>query len=80
MSLTTRVLLGLVGGFVLGLALTSVPSAAGPVLAIATPIGTIFVNLIRMTVIPLVIAMVISAAAALARKSGVGGKGVREPG
>jgi hypothetical protein len=27
------------------------PSVAGPVLAIATPIGTIFVNLIRMTVI-----------------------------
>ena len=54
MSLTTRVLIGLVTGFLLGLALTSASaSVVTGVLAVATPLGTVFVNLIRMTVLPL---------------------------
>jgi Na+/H+-dicarboxylate symporter len=60
MSLTAQVLIGLVGGFVAGLLLRSAPGAAGPVLAVATPVGTIFVNLIRMTVIPLVMSMLVA--------------------
>jgi len=60
-SLTTRVLIGLVAGFLLGLALAGpAASAAAPVLAIATPVGAIFVNLIRMTVIPLVVSMLVA--------------------
>jgi Na+/H+-dicarboxylate symporter len=76
-SLTTRVLLGLVSGFLLGLALTSVPSAAGPVLAIATPVGTIFVNLIRMTVIPLVMSMLVANVGAMTASRSLGRVGVR---
>jgi len=76
-SLTTRVLLGLVGGFLLGLTLTSVPSVAGPVLAIATPIGTLFVNLIRMTVIPLVMSMLVANVGSMTASRSLGRVGVR---
>ena len=55
MSLTTRVLIGLVAGFGLGLALAgSTSPAVATLLAVVAPVGTIFINLIRMTVIPLV--------------------------
>jgi Na+/H+-dicarboxylate symporter len=76
-SLTTRVLLGLVGGFLLGLTLTAVPSLAGPALAIATPIGTIFVNLIRMTVIPLVMSMLVANVGSMTASRSLGRVGVR---
>ena len=77
MSLTARVLLGLVGGFLLGLTLTAVPSLAGPALAIATPIGTIFVNLIRMTVIPLVMSMLVANVGSMTASRSLGRVGVR---
>jgi proton glutamate symport protein len=76
-SLTTRVLIGLLGGFILGLTLTSVPSAAGPVLAVATPIGTIFVNLIRMTVIPLVMSMLVANVGSMTASAALGRVGMR---
>ena len=72
MSLTTRVLIGLLAGFIAGLTLTSVPSAAGPVLALVTPIGTIFVNLIRMTVIPLVMSMLVANVGSMTASSSLG--------
>ena len=60
MSLTIRVLIGLVAGLLVGLAVARYPSAAGAILiTVAEPIGTIFINLIRMTVIPLVVSMLI---------------------
>jgi Na+/H+-dicarboxylate symporter len=78
MSLTTRVLIGLIAGFLLGLALASVfPGAAGPVLAVATPVGTIFVNLIRMTVIPLVMSMLVSNLGSMTASRSLGRVGVR---
>ena len=78
MSLTTRVLIGLVAGFLLGLALASVvPAAAGPVLAVATPVGTIFVNLIRMTVIPLVMSMLVANVGSMTASRSLGRVGVR---
>jgi proton glutamate symport protein len=77
-SLTTRVLVGLIAGFLLGLALASVfPGAAGPVLAVATPVGTIFVNLIRMTVIPLVMSMLVANVGAMTASQSLGRVGVR---
>jgi Na+/H+-dicarboxylate symporter len=77
-SLTTRVLLGLVAGFALGLALTTVaPAAAAPVLAVATPVGTIFVNLIRMTVIPLVVSMLVANIGSMAASASLGRVGMR---
>ena len=60
MSLSTRVLLALVAGVGLGLALnTSDSSAAHAVVTVVEPVGTLFVNAIRMTVIPLIVASLI---------------------
>ena len=78
MSLTSRVLAGLIGGFVLGLALTTVaPAAAAPILALVTPVGTIFVNLIRMTVIPLVVSMLVANVGSMAASTSLGRVGLR---
>ena len=61
MTLAIRVLLGLIAGFLLGLAVAGSSSTGATLtLAIVGPIGTIFVNLIRLTVVPLVFFMVIS--------------------
>jgi proton glutamate symport protein len=78
MSLTSRVLAGLIGGFALGLVLASAaPAAAASVLVIATPVGTIFVNLIRMTVIPLVVSMLVANVGSMAASTSLGRVGVR---
>jgi Na+/H+-dicarboxylate symporter len=75
-------LIGLVAGFFGGLALAHHHPVAGPIaVAIAEPIGTMFINLIRMTVIPLVVSMLIvsvgSLAAAGAASSALGSAGWR---
>ena len=78
MSLTTRVLIGLVAGFVLGLALAGSPSpAVSTLLAVVAPVGTIFVNLIRMTVIPLVASMLVASVGSLASSGTLGRTGAR---
>jgi Na+/H+-dicarboxylate symporter len=63
-SLTARVLLGLAAGLVLGVALSGVRH---PVLAAipawVEPIGTLWVNALRMTVVPLVVSCLIAAVA-----------------
>jgi proton glutamate symport protein len=77
-SLATRVLAGLVAGFVVGLALAGAPaSIATPVTAIVSPLGTIFVNLIRMTVLPLVASMLVASVGAMAGSGALGRAGVR---
>jgi Na+/H+-dicarboxylate symporter len=60
--LAVRVLVGLVAGFVVGLALPHTPPtpASGRLIAAAGTVGTLFINLIRMTVIPLVVSMLVS--------------------
>jgi Na+/H+-dicarboxylate symporter len=59
-SLTTRVLLALAAGIGLGLLLSSTDAQfARTVVAVVEPAGTIFVNAIRMTVIPLVVSLLI---------------------
>jgi proton glutamate symport protein len=78
MSLTTRVLIGLVTGFLLGLAIAGVSSpAAATILAIVGPVGTIFINLIRMTVLPLVASMLVASVGSLAASGTLGRAGVR---
>ena len=78
MSLTTRVLIGLVAGFVLGLALAGSPSpAVSTLLALLAPLGTIFINLIRMTVIPLVASMLVASVGSLASAGALGRAGAR---
>jgi len=70
-SLTTRVLIGLVTGFLVG-------AVAPPgVAAIIGPAGTIFVNLIRMTVLPLVVSMLISSVGSIASSRALGRAGWR---
>jgi Na+/H+-dicarboxylate symporter len=77
-SLTNRVLLGLVTGFVLGLALAGSSSpAVVTLLAVIAPIGTIFINLIRMTVIPLVASMLVASVGSLASSGALGRAGAR---
>ena len=71
MSLTTRVLIGLVTGFLVG---TVAPAG---VAAIIGPVGTIFVNLIRMTVLPLVVSMLISSVGSIASRRALGPAGWR---
>jgi Na+/H+-dicarboxylate symporter len=65
-SLTTRVLIGLVAGFALGFVLARwSPAAAATVAAFVAPAGTTFINLIRMTVIPLVTSMLVAGVASV---------------
>ena len=78
MSLTTRVLIGLVAGFLLGLALAGSSSpAVSTLLAVMAPVGTIFINLIRMTVIPLVASMLVASVGSLASSGALGRAGAR---
>ena len=78
MTLTIRVLIGLVAGFLLGLALTG---SSGPAttmtVGILTSLGTLFVNLIRMTVVPLVVSMLVASVGALTTSGGLGRTGLR---
>jgi len=61
MPLTAQVLIALVAGLALGLPLAGSDSAfANGVLAVLGPVGTVFINAIRMTVIPLVVSSLIS--------------------
>jgi Na+/H+-dicarboxylate symporter len=69
-SLATRVLAGLVAGFALGLALARwSPAAAPAIAAFVAPAGTIFINLIRMTVMPLITSMLIAGVASFGATS-----------
>jgi len=79
-SLTTRVLIALVAGIGIGLLVsTTDPAFARGIIAVVEPVGTLFVNAIRMTVIPLVMASLIvgiatSSSGAVVAK--IGGRGL----
>jgi Na+/H+-dicarboxylate symporter len=79
-SLTTRVLIALVLGIGVGLLLSAVdPLLARNIVGVIEPVGTLFVNAIRMTVIPLVMASLIvgiatSSSGAIVAK--IGGRGL----
>ncbi len=78
MSLTARVLVGLLAGLGVGMVISA---SEVPVLArvadVAAPIGAIFINAIRMTVIPLVVASLIVGIASSADTRDVGRVGGR---
>ena len=79
--MTTRVLIGLVAGFLVGFALSgSTAPIAATIIAIAAPVGTIFVNLIRMTVLPLVASMLIASVGSLASSGAIARAGWRAAG
>ena len=78
MTLAIRVLVGLVAGFLLGMALGASSSpAAAETIAVISPVGTIFVNLIRMTVIPLIASLLVASIGAMAFRGGFGRTVVR---
>lgn len=78
MSLTGRVLTGLVAGLVMG---AIVAAADSPLLdsgvAVIEPVGTLWVNAIRMTVIPLVVALLVGGVASAPSAGRIGQVGVR---
>ena len=78
MSFTVRVLIGLVVGLVVGVAVSM--SASPWVLQIPSvvePVGTLFINAIRMTVIPLVVSSLVVGVAGTRDPRTVGRLGVR---
>lgn len=71
-------LVGLMAGFLLGLGLAAVPTAAtATVVGIFATLGGIFIDLIRMTMLPLVTTLLISSLGALGGSRGLGRAGVR---
>ena len=78
LPLAAQVLIGLVAGFALGLLLAHGGARTVSIaLAIAEPVGALFVAAIRMTVIPLVVASLIVAVATAPDPRTVGSVGVR---
>lgn len=78
MSLTTRVLIALVAGLALGLLVSSSGNATLAVMAAwIEPIGTLFINAIRMTVIPLVVGSLVAGIAAAPNPAALGKVGAR---
>ncbi|HEX2778436.1 MAG TPA: dicarboxylate/amino acid:cation symporter [Gemmatimonadaceae bacterium] len=78
LPLAAQVLLGLILGFALGMLLARAGEQATRTgIAIAEPIGALFVNAIRMTVIPLVVASLVVAVATAPDPRVVGAIGAR---
>jgi proton glutamate symport protein len=78
MPLTLQVLIALLAGLGLGLGLSgSDSSAAQTTLAVLGPVGTLFINAIRMTVIPLVTATLIVGVGSAPDARAVGRLGAR---
>ena len=80
MSLSTRVLVALGAGIAGGIALSRIdPAVARSIIAVIEPFGTLFVNAIRMTVVPLVVSSLIVGVASTddrAMLARVGGRGL----
>ena len=78
MSTATRILTALVAGLLIGIGLSSWAPAAGQIgLGIADPIGTMWLNGLRMTIVPLVTALLVTgigATAQAARASRLAGR------
>jgi Na+/H+-dicarboxylate symporter len=75
---TAWVLLALIAGLVLGV--VAAATGSGSLLAIATgvePVGTLWTNAVRMTVIPLVVALIVTGVAATADPRRLGRLGAR---
>ena len=78
MSLTTQVLLALAAGFAVGLPLAGAEAPlAVRLLAALEPLGLLFVNAIRMTVIPLVVSSLVVGVASAPDQRTVGRLGAR---
>lgn len=75
---TTRVVIALVAALAIGIVIATTHSAAGlRAVGLVEPIGTLWVNAIRMTVLPLVVALLVSGIASIADAAAVGRSGAR---
>jgi Na+/H+-dicarboxylate symporter len=73
MSQATRILFSLVGGLAAGVALAAwAPGAVPGVTAVAEPIGTAWLHGLQMTIVPLVVALLITGVAATAEAARAG--------
>jgi len=78
MSLTTRMLLALIAGLFTGIIAATFKDAGGGVLIqVADPVGNIWVNALRMTLIPLVVSLLISVIASVPDARSTGRIGIR---
>ena len=73
MSQATRILLSLVIGLIAGIALAAnMPGAVPGTIAVAEPIGTAWLHSLQMTIVPLVVALLITGVAATAEAAQAG--------
>ena len=73
MSNATRILLALVFGLIIGIGVASVdPVLAGGIADVADPIGALWLNGLRMTIVPLVVALLITGIAQTAQAARAG--------
>ena len=78
MSLTTKMLVALVAGLVAGIIAAIFRDAGGGIfLSIAEPIGSIWINALRMTLIPLVVSLLISVVGSVPDARSTGRLGLR---
>ena len=73
MSQATRILLSLIIGLAAGVALAAfAPGSVGPVITVAQPIGSAWLNALQMTIVPLVVSLLITGVAATAEAAQAG--------
>ena len=73
MSQASRILLSLVLGLITGVALSALdPAIAAQAVLIAEPIGTAWLSGLQMTVIPLVVALIVTGVAQTAEAASAG--------
>lgn len=78
MTLTTRVLIGLVAGLAAGAAIAAyAPGSAPQIIAVAEPAGGVWLDALRMTIIPLVFALLVTGVSQAADTARAGGDAAR---
>jgi proton glutamate symport protein len=78
MSLTTRMLVALIAGLATGIVATTINDAgASALVRVTDPVGSIWVNALRMTLIPLVVSLLIGVIASVPNARSTGRLGIR---
>lgn len=78
MSLTVRILLALVVGLAVGAALTAfAPQAVEPVVDVAKVVGGLWLDALRMTIVPLIFSLLVTGIASAAGTAAAGGLAAR---
>jgi Na+/H+-dicarboxylate symporter len=78
LSSSTRLLLSLVAGLAIGIALAAAaPPWLATAIAIAEPVGTLWLDALRMTIVPLVFSLLVTGIASAATTASAGGLAVR---